>query len=188
MTKLAHQSALTQLLGAPAMIGGKGLAIAEARLAGQFIVNGFDEAAAIAAVAQATGLQLPFEPCGLVTGEPYGFWLAPKRWLIVATEGDRFALAAALADRCQGKAIAADVSDGLAAIDLEGPRATDLLAMGCAIDLSAEAFDVTRAVRSPIGQVPALIYRRPTGWRLHLDRSWLDHFWLWLEKAATAFV
>jgi sarcosine oxidase subunit gamma len=189
MDSLPHVSPLrAHLDGAAPAIRRDGLEIVEAALTAQAMLSG-DLAAAdiVYAIGRAAGLALSDEPNRTIGGDPRAIWLAPDKRLLVAETVDRNVflgdLAAALAGRF---AVAADVTDGLAVLDLRGDRLPDLLAMACAIDLDPRSFGPDRSARTLFAGVPVILYRRGDGVRLHVDASMIGWLWTWLGEAAAA--
>jgi sarcosine oxidase subunit gamma len=90
---------------------------------------------AATAVAEVLGVAVPQTPCTAVTtGDVTVLWLGPDEWLVVAPAG-RTELLESLDAAVDGRGAVVDVSAQRTTISLSGPRARDLLAHGCAIDL-----------------------------------------------------
>jgi heterotetrameric sarcosine oxidase gamma subunit len=189
MVSLQHVSPFRAHLGesAPA-IRGAGLEIAEGAVTAQVILSG-DVAAAdvVSAIGRAAGLTLPDEPNRKIGADPYAVWLAPDKRLLVTESAERDVFLQDLAAALSGRfAAAADVTDGLAVLDLGGARVPDLLAMACALDLDARRFGPDRSARTLFANVPVVLYRHGDGVRLHVDSSVIGYLWTWLDQAATA--
>jgi sarcosine oxidase subunit gamma len=188
---LPHISPFRAHLGDPApAIRRTGLEIAEAAVRAQVMLSG-DLAAAdvVYAIGRTAGLDLSDEPNRKVGADPYAVWLAPDKRLLVTESADRNAFLQDLAAALSGRfATAADVTDGLAVLDLGGDRLPDLLAMACALDLDPRCFGPGRSARTLLANVPVILYRHgtPGGFRLHVDASVIGYLWTWLEQAATA--
>jgi sarcosine oxidase subunit gamma len=78
-----------------------------------------------------------------------------------------------------------EVTDARLVLEIGGPRARDLLAVGTSLDLDEAAFPPGRAARTRFGRVTALIHLagpEPV-FRLHLDRPLERWFRTWLEGA-----
>lgn len=88
-----------------------------------------------AAVAEVLGAPLPTEPCTASrAGDVDVLWLGPDEWLVIAPAGSD-ELQGALTAALSGHGAVIDVSAQRTTLHLSGPRARDLLAHGCAIDL-----------------------------------------------------
>jgi heterotetrameric sarcosine oxidase gamma subunit len=186
-----HLSPLRAHLGdaAPA-IRRPGLEIAEAAVTVQVMLSGNVCAADIFhAVAGASGCALSDRPNRRTGGDPCAIWLAPDKRLLVSETADRTTflddLAAALSGCFAG---AADVTDGLAVLDLGGGRVADLLAMACPLDLDPRSFGPDHSARTLFADIPVILYRQGNagGFRLHADASMIGYLWTWLDQAATA--
>jgi sarcosine oxidase subunit alpha len=74
-----------------------------------------------------------------------------------------------------------DATGALAAINVAGPRARELLARVTELDVSAEAFRYLDAKRVPVAGVPALLLRigfvGEVGYELHVASPYGEHVW-----------
>jgi sarcosine oxidase subunit gamma len=167
-----------------------GLEIAEAAVTAQAMLSGdLGAAAIVGAVARAAGCTLADEPNRKVGTDPYVIWLAPDKRLLVSETADRNKILHDLATALSGRfAGAADVTDGLAVLDLRGERLPDLLAMACALDLDPRSFGPDTSARTLFANVAVVLYRHGPagGFRLHVDSSIVGYLWTWLEQAAAA--
>src|SRR5436190_18713533 len=102
--------------------------------------------AAADAVGLALGLQLPLEPNTAVrAGELTALWLGPDEWLVVGPPGSQADLEARVREAAGGEPVSVtDVSAQRTTLLVAGPRARDLLAHGCSLDLHARAFGAGR--------------------------------------------
>lgn len=183
MADLDHGPALVAL---PVRRAGVSLTVNE--LAGQVILRG-DAAAVTGALRDVIGCALPIEPCRLVRSGDVVAWLAPDRWLVASHDRTGAVLTEALRTRlASGAAIAHDVTDGLAVIDVAGSDARTLLAAACGLDLHPRAISVAHVARTLIAGVDAVVYRvEPEGFRLHVGRPVAHHAWSWLSAALDEF-
>ena len=101
-------------------------------------------------------------------------------------------------------AAVSDVSDGVAVLDILGPRAREIVAMGCGLDLDPHLFTPVVSARTLLASQPVVLYplaapdvkwepgmphipQPPNrGYRLHIDRAILHYLWKWLAQSATA--
>lgn len=117
-------------------------------------------------------------------------WLGPDEWLVVCPEERRAALLVALGEALAGlPAAVADVSEGRSVLALAGPRARDVLAKGCPLDLHPRAFAPGRCAQSGLAGVPVILHQLDAAprYRLHVQRSMAVHLWTWLEDAAAEY-
>lgn len=129
---------------------------------------------------------LPIEPLRWSGDDPRAIWMGPDQWLLVsATESGN-----ALIERCTGACgellhAATDVSSALTGLALSGSRSRRLLAMGCGLDLHAEAFRAGHCARTRFAQIPVLIVAiAPEAFELYVDRSYRQYLWDWLAHAS----
>lgn len=202
---LRHETPFDATLGeAPREIGARGLTISAAPVAAQIAVTG-DMAVAAAAVGAIINQVPPAQPNQIAGKEPYLLWLAPDKRLIVSESANRFDLRDRLSSALAGKfAAVTDVSDGIAVLDILGPRAREIIAMGCGLDLDPQLFTPSLSARTLLASQPILLYplaapevrwepgmahmpQPPNrGYRLHVDRAILHYLWKWLAQSATA--
>ncbi len=141
------------------------------------------------AVRNSAGLELPEGP-KRVAGE--GLTLigtASTQWLAIAEgEQGREALGR-LTQALPGLAAAVDQSDAKAVLRLSGPRARDVLAKGCQLDLHPRTFTTKDAATTQIALIPSQLWRldeAPT-FELAVPLSYARGFWSWLTESAAEF-
>ena len=144
----------------------------------------------IAAVAKkALGLALPVEPLtSSASDKATACWLGPDEFLLLCAEDGREALQTALETALAGwHAAIVDVSDAYAGFAITGPKAAELLAKGCAIDLHPMAFTEGKVVRTLLAKADITLLRDAAGFRLYVLRSFADYTGLWLADAAREY-
>jgi sarcosine oxidase, subunit alpha len=84
-----------------------------------------------------------------------------------------------------------NVTAGLAAVNVAGPKARELLKKLTAIDLSTEAFPYMNGAEGLIAGVPCIMLRigfvGETGWEIHFPAEFGDYFWEKLMEAGKEF-
>ncbi|MEV1247878.1 sarcosine oxidase subunit gamma [Nonomuraea sp. NPDC050022] len=138
------------------------------------------------------GVRLPVEPCTAVqTGSGAGSgaddvtvaWLGPDEWLVIGPEGYRHELLRkALGDR-HGSIV--DVSAQRTTLLVSGPRARDLLAHGCALDLHPSVFGPGSCAQTMLAQAQVVLLARPDGFLVLVRSSFAAYLAEWLLDAAT---
>ena len=107
---------------------------------------------------EAVTARLGFDPApGRASETPTGtaLWLAPGTWMVVAQDVEDGGLYPRLREELGDLAAVVDQSHGRAVLRLAGPRARDVLAKGCRLDLHPRVFkpgcapDRDRADRRP---------------------------------------
>jgi sarcosine oxidase subunit alpha len=84
-----------------------------------------------------------------------------------------------------------NVTAGLAAVNVAGPKARDLLRKLTEIDLSTEAFPYMNGAEGMIAGVPCILLRigfvGETGWEIHFPAEFGAYFWEKLLEAGKEF-
>ncbi len=139
-------------------------------------------AEAVAEMSTAFGVALPQESCRAAeAGSRAALWLGPDEWLLLAEDGD----APALGDTPHSLV---DISHRQIGLSLSGPRAVELLAAGCPLDLDHRAFPIGMCTRTLLAKAEIVLWRRdPDLFRLELGRSFAAYAWDFLTEAAREF-
>lgn len=138
------------------------------------------------AAAAALGFPLPTEVCrAAVGGDITALWLGPDEWLVLApvTRAETLpsALEAALSPLPHA---VVDVSHRNAGFVVSGPKATFVLAHGCPLDLSLDAFPVGMCTRTLLGRTEAVLWRTAeTAFHVEVWRSFAPYAVAFLEEA-----
>jgi heterotetrameric sarcosine oxidase gamma subunit len=91
------------------------------------------------------------------------FEIAPGLHLAMARSDAPGALAARLRTAVGDAAAVVEAGHGLAVLELSGPPARHVLSKLCRLDLHPRAFEVGKAVRTLLGQIPGLLWLEPDG-------------------------
>jgi sarcosine oxidase subunit gamma len=138
----------------------------------------------LAAASRAFGLALPTRIGDRATaGGRQALCLGPDEWVLHAPRSEREAIAAAFFDLSDGVPHSlVDVSDRERTIRLTGPKAADIIAIGCPIDLGRLA--PGRGTRTVFDGV-TVVLRRDGAEDFTLDawRSFAPHVWEMLTLA-----
>lgn len=137
------------------------------------------------AVGKAFALALPEDACRAhADSERAALWLGPDEQLLLAPAGQTQHLQAELAAALQGLAHSlVDVSQRQAAIAVGGPRARDMLASGCPLDLDPGAFPVGMCARTVFAKSEVVLWRRSAEeYHLEVARSFLDYVFEWMRE------
>jgi len=137
----------------------------------------------VAAVEGVVGVAPPREPLTVArAGERAILWLGPDEWLVTGLPAAD--LAAALTDL---HAAATETGESMTVIELAGPRARDVLAKGCALDLHARAFPTGRVVRTLVAKSGVILHATGEPFDVYVHRSFSDYLWRWLEDAGLEY-
>lgn len=142
--------------------------------------------AALDAVEAAIGVRPSVTPNRRTAG-PAGrgmAWLGPDEWLLVAP-GDAGPLRAALDAAVQphGGSVV-DLSSHRTTLEIHGPRAREVLASGCSIDLHERAFEVAHCAQTTLARVDVVIGRiADDGYRVYVRASFARYLADWLTDA-----
>ena len=169
-----------------------GVVMCERAHLGKLILRGGPNDDAFLEVVKGTlGAALPLESNRVSEGDSVTvLWLGPDEWLVVTAPGEGAALGQALdAGVAPHGGIATHVTDSRAVIGLSGPRARDVLAKGCPLDLHPQSFGPGHCAQSLVAKASVLIHQRDDGPRydLSVGRSFATYLWRWLEDAAQEY-
>lgn len=146
------------------------------------------------AVGLALGLPLPLEPdtavraCDAVRDLAV-LWLGPDEWLVVGRPGTQQDLESRIrAAIGEEPAAVTDVSAQRTTLLVAGPRAPDLLAHGCSLDLHPRAFGPGRCAQTTLARAQVVVVGRKGGFWLLVRSSFADYVADWLLDAATEYL
>ncbi|MFC8363467.1 sarcosine oxidase subunit gamma [Streptomyces griseorubiginosus] len=175
-------------LAAVTRASGGAVRLAELPFLTQLDVRLDPKGAAADAVGLALGLTLPVEPGTVVrAGELTALWLGPDEWLVVAPPGRRDTAARVREAAGDEPVSVVDVSAQRTTLLVSGPRARDLLAHGCALDLHPRAFGAGRCAQTTLGRTQVVLVARDepsTGFWVLVRSSFAGYLADWLVDAA----
>ena len=128
-------------------------------------------------------------PLNCATGnDPANCRIAPDTWLLHSSRHEPRELEAMVAKACVRRSCAVtDLSDGLVMLALEGPRAVDVLARGCGLDLGGAACGIGFCARTRFAQLPVVLrHAAMQRFELIVDRSTAQYLFDWIADAAAA--
>jgi sarcosine oxidase subunit gamma len=150
------------------------------------------DAALTARLADAIGARPPTEPNTAIVsddGSRHILWLGPDEWLILGEPGTGPALEAAVrAAIGDGHGSVVDVSANRTTLSVSGPRARELLAFGCSLDLDERRFKPGRCAQTMLARAQVIIV--PVGpaeepsFRVLVRPSFAAYLAAWLTDAA----
>ncbi|WP_214416017.1 sarcosine oxidase subunit gamma [Sphaerisporangium fuscum] len=145
---------------------------------------------AAADIAFALGVPLPTEPGTCASGEGADLlWLGPDEWLVVGAPGDEYLEARLRAAAGTRHAAVTDVSAHRTTVRLAGPRARDVLAHGCAVDLHPRVFGPGRCVQTMLARAQVVLAaREDEDFRIFVRSSFAGYLADWLLDAATEYL
>jgi sarcosine oxidase subunit gamma len=138
-------------------------------------------------VAASFGVDLPHDPMRAATaGTRAALWLGPDEWLLLAPEADGAALPRDVATALAGRvASLVDVGHRQAALTVSGPRAADLIASGCPLDLDLGAYPTGMVTRTLLAKAEIVLWRRADElFHVEVARSYTAYVTGWLLEAA----
>jgi sarcosine oxidase subunit gamma len=147
-----------------------------------------DDPALTGAIERALDCSLPRTP-NTFRAAPAGhraLWLGPDEWLVTTPSGQEGTLADALR-RAAGDRFATvlELGSGQTVIEVSGPRAREVIAKGCPLDLHPSGFGTGRCAQSRLARslvTLAQVDDAPT-FELIVRRSFADYLWQWLLDA-----
>ncbi len=142
-----------------------------------------------AALELACGFALPEQAnTAAAKGKTTALWLGPDEWWVLAPDSAK--AAEKLAKGLDSKpAAVTEVGESRTCIRLAGPRARDLLAKGCPLDLHPRVFGPGSCAQGQLAKAPVLIHQvsDEPAFDIYVLRSFSDYLWHWLEDAAREY-
>ncbi|MEV8556650.1 sarcosine oxidase subunit gamma family protein [Streptomyces sp. NPDC051917] len=144
------------------------------------------------AVGLALGLQLPLEPNTAVhAGDVTAVWLGPDEWLVVGLRGTERDLESRIRSAAGDEPVSVtDVSAQRTTLLVGGPRARDLLAHGCSLDLHPRAFGPGRSAQTTLARTQVVLVARDeprAGFWVLVRSSFAGYLADWLLDAAVEY-
>ncbi|MBO7939836.1 sarcosine oxidase subunit gamma [Streptomyces antibioticus] len=145
------------------------------------------------AVNRALGLDLPLEPNSAVhTSRSSALWLGPDEWLLLGRPGTQQKTEASIREAAGDAPVSVtDVSAQRTTFLVAGPRARDLLAHGCSLDLHPRAFTPRRCAQTTLARTGITLISRDhpgQGFWLLVRSSYAPYLTHWLLDAATEYL
>ncbi|MGW0942972.1 sarcosine oxidase subunit gamma [Streptomyces sp. NPDC002623] len=180
-------------LAAATRTSGGAIRLAELPFLAQLDVRLDAKGAAADAVALALDLPLPLEPNTVVhAGESAVLWLGPDEWLLLGRPGTQRGLESRIREAAGDEPVSVtDVSAQRTTLLVTGPRARDLLAHGCPLDLHPRAFGAGRCAQTTLGRTQVVLVARDeprAGFWVLVRSSFAGYLTDWLLDAATEYV
>lgn len=145
----------------------------------------------VAAVRSVTGADLPVKPNTTALSDTCRIlWLGPHEWWIVAGGGSEERLVADLRQAFSGlHAAVIDVSESRTVITLSGPRARDVLARGCSLDLHPRVFTTGQCAQTGLAKANILICQTDSApvFEIFVLKSFADYTWQWFGLVGRDF-
>ncbi|MFF7215774.1 sarcosine oxidase subunit gamma [Streptomyces sp. NPDC008238] len=193
VTRLSPLSAAAGRLAAATRGSGGALRLAELPFLAQVDLRLDPRGPAAEAAGTALGAPLPLEPCTSVrAGDLAVLWLGPGQWLVVGPPGAQEELEARLR-KAAGEAhvCVTDVSAQRTTLLVSGPRARDLLAHGCSLDLHPGVFTPGGCAQTTLARTQVVLVARAevrAGFWVLVRSSFAGYLADWLLDAATEYV
>ncbi|WP_326595406.1 sarcosine oxidase subunit gamma [Streptomyces sp. NBC_01803] len=187
---LAHAA---DRLAAAGRTSGGALRLAELPFLTQVSVRVEPKSPAAEAVGLALGVPLPLEPNTVSRGgELSVLWLGPDEWLVVGPPGGAGEVEERLREAVgEEPASVVDVSAQRTTLLVAGPRAAELLAHGCSLDLHPRSFGAGRCAQTTLARAQVVLVPRdehkPGFWVL-VRSSFAGYLADWLLDAASEYV
>ena len=166
--------------------------LGECPMRGLLVLRGDANAAEFrSAVSTVLGIEPVVEPLASVRKRDVSMlWLGPDEWLVVVPDRRAARIEGALRDALEGQRVAlTDVSHARTILTLSGPEARAVLVKGCPLDFHPRVFGPERCAQSRLAKCQVLIHQTdasPT-FEIHMNRSFAQYAWTWLEDAGKEF-
>ncbi|QKZ23406.1 sarcosine oxidase subunit gamma [Streptomyces chartreusis] len=186
-------SQVTDRLATATRTSGGAIRLAELPFLTQVNVRLDAKGAAFEAVGLALDLQLPLQPNTVVrTGELTALWLGPDEWLLIGPPGGEDELEGRIREAAGDEPVSViDVSAQRTTLLVTGPRARDLLAHGCPLDLHPRSFGSGRCAQTTLGRTQVVLVARDeprAGIWVLVRSSFAGYLADWLLDAATEYI
>ncbi|CAL9329754.1 Sarcosine oxidase subunit gamma [Streptomyces sp. enrichment culture] len=180
-------------LAAATRTSGGAIRLAELPFLSQLNVRLDAKGAAAEAVGLALDLPLPLQPNTVArAGELTALWLGPDEWLLVGPPGIERDLESRIRQAAGDEFVSLiDVSAQRTTLLVTGPRARDLLAHGCSLDLHPRAFGAGRCAQTTLGRTQVILVARDdpkAGFWVLVRSTFAGYLADWLLDAATEYV
>lgn len=194
--RTGRRSALSHFFGVAAAnsrADGDAVVISERPFLGHLNLRGDPEDAGfMSAVESVLGFGLPTAPNTVAAnGDLLALWLGPDEWHVVTPPAAQTPLLDSLEDSLNGMHFAVtDVTGGQTVITVSGPRAGDILAKGCPLDLHPSVFKPDDCAQTLLAKANVLIRcvaDSPPAFELIVRRSFAEYTALWLNDAALEY-
>jgi sarcosine oxidase subunit gamma len=131
----------------------------------------------------------PEETGGVVSGPADIICTGPTDWFVIGNGPDSAALLTQLDKAFEGSSFrATNVSQGLVRIEIDGPRARDLLTKGCGLDLHPSRFPPGRCARTRFAGIPVIVRCiRESTFECMVASSYADYLLSWLNDVALEY-
>lgn len=137
-------------------------------------------------------LQIPVAPNTVSAADKCSIlWMGPNEWLVRSEPLASDALSSALSEDAftsafsEMHAVAVDVSDYYTVFELQSPRAMELLARSCPLDLEVEFAGAGHCAQTRIGNAAVLLDSNDAmTWRIQVRWSYARYLWQLLERSA----
>jgi sarcosine oxidase gamma subunit len=125
------------------------------------------------------GVPEPLGPRDRCAEERYALRLAPRSVLLLCDAPVELD-----AGWGAGGVAVSEVGDGIVCIDIQGPRASELMALASEYPFDSSPDSAQESARLLFAGLRVCVQRRPDGWRLHVERPWAPALWHWLAAHA----
>ncbi len=194
--RTGRQSALSNFFGAAtagSRLDGDAVIISERPFQGHLNLRGDPQDAGFMSAAESVlGFGLPTKPNTVAAkGELLALWLGPDEWHVVTLPAAQTPLLDSLETALNGTHFAVtDVTGGQTVITVSGPRAHDVLAKGCPLDLHPTVFKPADCAQTLVAKANVIIHcadNSPPSFELIVRRSFAEYTALWLNDAALEY-
>lgn len=139
----------------------------------------------IGRISEKLGITLPREACRSATDHTTSaLWLGPDEWLILHADM-KDGWVPDLSAKLEGELCSlVDVSHRQVALSIDGPRAEEILASGCALDLALTAFPEGMCTRTMFAKAEIVLWRTgQSSFHLEVWRSFARYVEALLREA-----
>jgi sarcosine oxidase subunit gamma len=180
--------------------GEAGVALDERRFPAIVVLRGkAKDGAFTAAAKKVLGIALPTTANSVERGKDIAVaFMNPEEWWVISDSDALDAEARLAAKLREGlasvRAAVTEIGESRSCILVSGPRARDLLAKGCSVDLHPKVFGgVGQSAQTLLAKATVFFHQTAEGetegpsFEIYVTRSFADYLWSWLEDAAQEY-
>jgi sarcosine oxidase, subunit gamma len=121
-------------------------------------------------------------------GPRAALWLGPDEWLVLGPPGAGPEIVAEYHRALEGlRRSVVDVGANRVALEVSGPRAKDVMAKGCGLDLDRRAWTAGSCAQTLLARVPVILHEREETTGVLVRPSYSNYLVDWLLGAAAEF-
>lgn len=169
------------------VLAAEGVSLRELPFLAQINLRGRPDKRFTVLIEATLGCPLPLLPNTVREGNSLSvLWLGPDEWLVVGPADTEWQIEGVLNDALAGvHASVVDVSASRTVLELSGPKAREVLAKGCALDLHPRSFGPGRCAQTLLAKAQIILRQTADDpvYQLFVRSSFARYLAAWLDDA-----